>query len=41
MSSRRLTDAGAFAGLVPIERLPEIGSHERTHDAQDGRHDEA
>src|SRR6478609_8960615 len=34
-------ETGAFACLVPIESLPEIGSHERAHDAEDGRHDEA
>jgi len=34
-------EAGAFTRLVPVERLPEKGGHERAHDAKDGRHDEA
>src|SRR5215475_14119159 len=32
-------ETGAFARFIPAEGLPEIGGNERTHDAQNGRHD--
>src|SRR3954447_14100751 len=31
----------AFTGLVPADRLPEVGGDERAHDSQDGGQDEA
>ena len=34
-------ETGAFAGLVPAERLPEIGRDEGPDDAEDGGEDEA
>src|SRR4029453_2642634 len=37
----RADESGAFACLVPVERLPEIGGDEGADDAQDGGQDEA
>ena len=34
-------ETGAFIGSIPADRLPNVGRHEGSHDAKQGRDDEA